>query len=337
MSVWIQEKYLKQISHRIEGFTDKGNHVFNIKCPICNDSQKKKNKKRGYFGIGRGELMYSCHNCGLGISFGTFLKQFDINIYKQYRVEEFKEKMAKDVNVSPITPRHTPETQKYIPDIFADLPLVSSLDTNSVAYQFCTSRKLPIDTFEFHYAENFIAWTTGHTDKFSAWKGKDHSRIVIPWRDREGKIIGYSARALDKLQEQKYYRIFVDDSVKEKWFGLDRLDESKQIYVVEGEIDSLMISNAIAVANGKLHTYLNPKAIFISDTDTRNPHIMRNVKNMIALGLKVCMLPDNLGGKDLNELVANKEYTSDDLIDIINENTFQGLEARLKFTEWSKC
>jgi hypothetical protein len=55
---------------------------------------------------------------------------------------------------------------------------------------------------------------------------------------------------------------------------------------------------------------------------------------MIDLGLKVCLLPENLPGKDLNELVKDAGFTSDKLLDIIYKNTFSGIEARLKFNNW---
>ena len=328
--LWIEEKYLKLISPRLVGFKPKRRNEWNCKCPLCGDS-KKKAKQRGYFYNKMGKLMFFCHNCNASMLFSTFLKDFDPNLYKQYNMEMFKEKMLSNVK---IIEKHIPETRKYIPNIFEDLPLVKNLDDKNVGRLFCMNRKLPFETFDFYYAENFIEWTLGNTDKFSEWKGLDHSRIVIPWYDRDSKIIGYSARALDNLQEQKYYRIFVDDSVKERYFGINRLDESKQIFVLEGEIDSLMIPNAIAVSNGKLHSYINKSAIYIPDADRRNKHICKNISNMIDLGLKVCLLPENLPGKDLNELVKDAGFTSDKLLDTIYKNTFSGIEARLKFNNW---
>ena len=123
----------------------------------------------------------------------------------------FKEKMDKDT-VLIVSEKHIPETRRYIPNIFEDLPLVKNLEPKHTAHYFCSRRCLPMEEFDFYYAENFLEWTREHTEKFATWRGPDHSRIVIPWHDRDGKIIGYSARALDNLQEQKYYRIFVDDA-----------------------------------------------------------------------------------------------------------------------------
>jgi hypothetical protein len=275
-------------------------------------------------------LLYYCQKCGASMKFGTFLKDFDSNLYKQFALEMFKNKNTIEPNRE--YEYKIPETKKYIPDIFSDLPLVRDLDENSDVYQFCQNRKLPINTFDFKFAENFINWTKGNTDKFKNWRGEDHPRLIIPWYDRQHKIIGYSARALDSLQEQKYYRIFVDETAKEHFFGLDRVDDSVEHYILEGEIDSLMIPNAIAVSNGKLHTYKHTNAVYIPDSDTRNKHIMKNVSDMIELGLQVCMLPTYLP-KDLNEVVQSG-LSQNEIMKIIKDNTFQGLSAMMHFLKW---
>lgn len=330
--LWIDEKYAKIISPRLKLFVDKGHHVYSFRCPLCGDSVTKSSKRRGFFHPVEGNLLYACHNCGVRLSFGSFLKTLDPNLFQQYNLEKFKEKMGVMHHDKPPIDFNLFKTKKYIPDIFKDLPLAKDV-TGKVA-EFCLARKLPVETFEFRYAESFISWASGNTDKFSAWKGVDHARLIIPWRDRSKHIIGYSARALDSSQEKKYFRIFVDDTAKERFFGLDRVDESKQIYVLEGEIDSLMIPNAIAVSNGKLHTYMNKDAVYIPDSDVRNPHIMKNVSDMIEKGLRVCMLPTDLP-KDLNEM-RQTGMTSDKILSVINNNTFKGLEAKLKFNSWKK-
>lgn len=329
MSLWLEETYLKQLGLRLEGFTEKGGHRWNLRCHYCGDSAKKKSKKRGYFFQKGGTLLYYCQNCGVSEKFSSFLYKFDYSLYKQYTLELFKENANKNDDVGHVLPV---ETRKYIPNIFSSLTLVKDLPQTNECRIEADKRKLPIQIFDFYYAPEFIKWSQGNSDKFKTWKGADHPRMVIPWRSRDGSIIGYSARALHKENDPKYYRIFINDT-KEHFFGLDRIDEKKQVYVLEGEIDSLMIPNGVAVANGKLQAYLNTSAIYIFDRDTRNSHIMKNVKLAIDLGLKVCLLPKTLQGKDLNEFVING-ITQKQLLKIIEENTFCGLEAMLRFSAW---
>jgi len=48
------------------------------------------------------------------------------------------------------------------------------------------------------------------------------------------------------------------------------------------------------------------------------------------------MFPDTVQEKDINEMVlAGRKI--EQVLEIINTNTFQGMEAQLKFINWRKC
>ncbi len=329
----LEEEYLRRISYKLQNFKAKGNHVYNFRCPICSDSEKKKNKARGYAFDKSGSLVIWCHNCNHEFrSIDKFLQHLDPLLYKEYVLEKFKHKQNMKINHSNPSPV---QTKKYIPNIFDGLDQIKDLDDAHPAKKYCIKRKIPIDKFEFYYVEKFIEWTWGNTDKFLSLKEKsfeEHERIIIPFRARDKHIVGYTARVLGEI-EPKYYRIFIDNDEKEKFFGIDRINNSKPILVVEGEIDSLFLDNCIAVSNGKLDAYPDKNAIKIPDIDRRNPHIMNGVKKLIDSGHKVCMLPEDLPGKDINEMIQ-QGLTQDQIQDIIMKNVYQGLEAQLKFNKW---
>ena len=67
--------FINQLSSSLEGFKSTGKNVFNFRCPICGDSAKKKNKKRGYLYQKNGKFWYCCHNCNVSKSFKNFLKE----------------------------------------------------------------------------------------------------------------------------------------------------------------------------------------------------------------------------------------------------------------------
>jgi hypothetical protein len=94
------------------------------------------------------------------------------------------------------------------------------------------------------------------------------------------------------------------------------------------------ISIAVAIGNASLHTY-ECDGTYIPDADVRNKEVMREVKKLISLGKKVCLLPAKGLWKDLNEAVQ-LGLTEQDLKIIIDKNTFSGLTAELKFIEWNK-
>ena len=88
---FVDVKYINLISLRLQKFKKIKNNLYNFRCPICGDSQRNKNKARGYLYQVKNNTNFKCHNCGLNISFNNFLKQVDINTHTQYTLEKFKE------------------------------------------------------------------------------------------------------------------------------------------------------------------------------------------------------------------------------------------------------
>ena len=84
MSIIIDRKYISQISSRLDRFAQKKDSLYNFRCPLCGDSKKNLNKARGFLYVGKRGFNYKCHNCGIGHTFGTFLKQIDDILFRKY-------------------------------------------------------------------------------------------------------------------------------------------------------------------------------------------------------------------------------------------------------------
>lgn len=61
---------------------------YNMACPICGDSKKHTNKKRGH--LYKKNLFYVCYNCGVKLPFTEFLKitQIDLDPESMYKIHE---------------------------------------------------------------------------------------------------------------------------------------------------------------------------------------------------------------------------------------------------------
>src|SRR5690606_3039446 len=81
----------------LERFKQKGDYLWNFRSPCCGDSKKSKSKARGYFYRKKDQIFYRCHNCGSGLSLGTFIKTLDPYLYQQYKLETFSEAPQKPV------------------------------------------------------------------------------------------------------------------------------------------------------------------------------------------------------------------------------------------------
>ena len=90
MSLSTDLKYFLLLTPRFEKYQRKSDYLFNVRCPICGDSQKNKSKMRGYVYRMKNDLRYKCHNCGAGMSVGNLIKHMDLNIHREYIMERYK-------------------------------------------------------------------------------------------------------------------------------------------------------------------------------------------------------------------------------------------------------
>ena len=162
----------------------------------------------------------------------------------------------------------------------------------------------------------------------------EHPRMVIPFRDSNGDIFAYQGRAFGK-EKPKYITIILDESVP-KIFGLDRVDTSRDIFVVEGSLDSLFINNCIAVAQSDLRVpQYKTNSVLIPDNEPRNRQIVTQLERAIDDGYRVVVWPDYVRQKDINDMVLSG-MDAVEIMDIIHTNTVSGLSAKARLQEWKK-
>jgi DNA primase len=163
--------------------------------------------------------------------------------------------------------------------------------------------------------------------------------MIIPYFTPAGKCFAYQGRAYGD-EDPKYFTIKVDET-EEKIYGLDRIDYGKRIFVVEGPIDSLFLPNAIAVSGSSFDTptirKLLANATIVMDNEPRNKEIVKQLEKYIESGYSVCMFPDTVKQKDINEMVLEGGLSPDEIIELLNTHTYTGMEAKLKFINWRKC
>ena len=319
----VDSKYIGLISSRLQKFKKVKTDLYNFRCPICGDSQKNKNKTRGYLYQVKNNTNFKCHNCGASMSFNNFLKTMDTTLHKQYTLEKFKEgHTGKNFVVeAPKLEFKKPVFKKSV-----DLPKAS---TNQVARKYLENRKLDPD--KFYYAEGFKRWTNTQKKTFDKI-GRDDPRIIIPMYDEEKQLIGFQGRALDK-SPNKYITIMIQEEAP-KIYGLETIDRKLPIYVVEGPFDSTFISNSVALcgSDGDLGYLKGSDIIFVYDNEPRNREIVRRIEGCIERNESVVIWPSNVTEKDINDMVL----AGHDVQSVLESNTYSGLEAKIKFNNWKK-
>lgn len=325
---WIDSKYSRLLSGRLERFK-KVHDNYNFRCPICSDSKKSKTKTRGWLLTKNGKTRFYCHNCGTSLTFQNFLKRVDINLYYDYVKESYLENRPEEKVV---------DDKKFVierPKFDIKLKRVSQLGTDHPVKKYVENRKIPP---EYHYliylAPRFKAWTESLVPGKFESLDHDEPRLIFPLWDEEKNFFGFQGRSFRKNSANKYITVLLDDR-KPKLFGLERVDFTKTVYVVEGPIDSLFIDNCLASCGGRLDSNVGQDAVLIYDNEPRSKHTVQKMERAIADGYSIVIWPDNLNEKDINDMILSGKSRAD-IKTIIHTNTVTGLEAQLRLTEWKR-
>ena len=319
----VDSKYIGLVSSRLQKFKRVKADLYNFRCPICGDSQKHKNKARGYFYQVKMNTNYKCHNCGASLSFNNFLKQIDSTLHKQYTMEKFKEgHTGKNFVVEePKFDFKKPTFKKKI-----DLPKASEVP---IAKKYLENRGL--NPTKFYFASKFKEWVNTKKQTFDTIR-RDESRIIIPMYDTERNLIGFQGRSLGP-NSVKYITVMLDDDAP-KIYGLDQIRGGSPVFVTEGPFDSTFIRNSIAMcgADADVNRWGISNPIWIYDNEPRNTEIVKRIQTSISSKQTVVIWPSNVPEKDINDMVMSGH----DVQKIVEENIYSGLEATIKFNNWKK-
>jgi len=319
---FVDTKYIGLISSRLQKFKKVKSNLYNFRCPICGDSQKNKNKARGYFYSVKNNTNFKCHNCGVNISFNNFLKKIDPVVYKQYTFEKFKDNHT---GRNFVTDEPTFVFEKPVFKTKIVLPLCSEVERGK---SYLEARG--IDPKKFYFAEKFKEFVNSIKHTF-ADTDIEESRIIIPLYYKK-ELIGFQGRALNS-KSIKYITVMLDDDAP-KIYGLDTIRTDAPVYVTEGPFDSTFIPNAIAMcgADADISKWGISDPVWIYDNEPRNREITNRISRTIDAGEKVVIWPSHIEEKDINDMVLSGL----DAKSIVESNIYSGLEAKLKFTTWKK-
>lgn len=341
---WLEHKYINLLSSKLDKFKRKTSTLYNFRCPICNDSDTNKQKARGYIYEKKGKMSFHCHNCGASASINNFIRQVDNTLYNEMRMESLAEKASTDTKKTEldefVSKMKKPVFLKTGP--LKRLKKISQLNHNHPLKQYVAGRKIPNQ----YHAKMFLCPKFLHfvneliPDKFEPKALKyDQPRLLIPFFNQEKNMHALQGRALDKNKNTTKYITIVLDENTPKIYGLDTVDPSEKVYCVEGPIDSMFIPNCVASAGGDVSAvgeeFRDSDLVIIYDNEPRSHETINKIQKAIDKGLSVCIFPDNVVHKDINDMVmcGNSPEAIKKLID---ENTFKSLTAKLRLSNWRK-
>lgn len=346
--IHLDRRYLLLISNKLRNFKEKRTNLFNCSCPICGDSQYNPLKARGYFYESKRGLRYKCHNCGINISFHQLLKQIDTGKYKEYVLEKFKENKTKSI-ISPkikIEKNDNLVNSKLSYNSFCTS--IKELPDEHYAKIYVKSRKIPEHRWnEIYYVEDFKKYMDNVFPEHQKDLIENDPRLIWFLTDLHGKITHVCGRGLKTDNKLRYIKAKISKSEDQKIFGFNNIKHFDPLYVVEGEIDSMFLSNAVSPGDSSLELAANSlyerfkpyystiNIVLVWDNEPRNKEIVRQLELAIKNGHQVVIWSENIRGKDINEMILNGHIINE-IEMIMKNNTYSGISAELVFSKWRK-
>ena len=337
MSISVDSTYIGMMGNRLELFRSLGgvNKLYNFRCPICGDSSKNAFKRRAYFYVNDSQEGYNfrCHNCEASHSLYRFIELKFPDYLKQYKMDSFIHGGNKTGRSGDVLEAAIPMAKKEV--VLDGVVPLDFLPENHPAVRYILrDRQLPRHLLDkFLHVEKYVEWLSETTKEELHYK--EHSRILIPFTDETGRIYRYIARSYDVDIASKY--LYTDIDTGSSFYNWYHVDKEKLVYVVEGAIDAMLLPNAIAIGNAKysrgdfdaLKNY-----VIVPDNEPRNPHVVKSIEKAIHANHPICLWPSYIG-KDINDILKNG-VSIDAMVSMIQENTYSGVLARLKFNSWKR-
>lgn len=352
---YVDYKYLRFLSSRLDKFKDNGNHVYSFRCPICGDSQKDKRKTRGYllYDGQKGNVRFFCHNCGASSSFSSFLKNIAPDLYGPYKIEMFGKALGskKEPSVDEKFKATSTDVKQTFGNPLSGCHKLSKCpETLNMVKEYAEWRQIPLERFDKIYAAKNASVLTAKLDKYKDHKFPDVPVLVIPFFTKDGSYSYIQCRVADRDFDEdfRFITLQIDDE-NPKLYGLDSVNWNNPVYVLEGPIDATLVDNGVANAGASSSSSFvvqqiqksgNPisNVCMLFDNDyKKNAQILDHVKKCVDGGFSVVLFDSEFDGiKDVDEAVMHHGWTRKEVNDYVRRRTFSGLRAKLELSTIGK-
>lgn len=294
-----------------------------VRCPICGDSKKSRNKARMHLYIRNGKALVNCFNeCSCtNKTVYKFLKDYYPNLLENYKQETFgnRIKEIKELDFSGGVGFELIDTPEEKPKTLFDLS--QYFEKSERVYDYIESRGLD---WSPALGEVYLGKKITLNGKF--YNIDDF--IVIPLYCGD-KWYGFYSRS---MKEHRFQTFIIDEGFK--LWNFYNIDKSKTIYVFEGIFDALSvynsgITNVVAClgATPPLSLLDGLDVVFCFDNDRTG--YLNSIK-YLKKGFKVLCYPENIKEKDMNEILK----AGVNVKDLILNNQVSGILGEIKIKKF---
>jgi hypothetical protein len=271
---------------------------------------------------------------------GLLIKQLDMTLYREYCLEKFRPEFSK---TSVIIPLPVPPKVGTTAERFLMAERCDALPDDHECVKYLHRRCLPQTAWSrLYYTEHYKQFL----DEIFPGHGKavqDDARLIIPYRDIRGTIQAVSGRVLVTSSSKLRYVTVRDASLQDITklvFGIEQVNQSACVYLTEGPLDSLFITNAVASGDANLigaaERLSSQQMVLIYDNEPRNADIVGQMERALKQGYRVVIWPTTTKGKDINEMILNGA-TQTEIKSVIDSSVVSGIVGLTKLVFWKKC
>ena len=354
----LNSKFARDSFHKrqIDHYSDR----INFACPFCGDSLRDPRKKR--FNIYLNSLSCHCFNCNHHSGINSFLKQFDEELSLEdkiqvHEIQQTSKKFEKRLSNNQSSFAFQLLDKLAIPKsvLFSMLKLITPYKSKECS-DYLNSRCISIKQWK-HFAYN------EKSKELYILNINSNDRVIgmqIRQLDPNSKKSRYLTRSLSKIYSDIFSKdisiliarllktmengdkyIMEEDGVENIQANLDRLsglfnimnvDMSIPLTIVEGPIDSLCISNAIALQGAtKLNNYFDDLKMvrFLFDNDKIGKvHTLNKLKTnkrvfLWSLYIKKMYIKDKV--KDINDIIRLKKFDKEVYESCFSDDEFDAM------------
>ena len=340
----LNNKFKKDSFHKrqIDHYSDR----INFACPFCGDSLRDPRKKR--FNIYLNSLSCHCFNCNHHSGINSFLKQFNEELCMEdkiqvHEIQQSTKKFERRISNNQSSFSFQLLDKLAIPkSILFDMLKLTTPYKSKECSDYLNSRNINIKQWKyFAYNEK--------SKELYILNINSNDRIIgmqIRQLDPNSKKARYLTRSLSKIYSNIFNKdlsilierllksmengekyITEEDGIENILANLDRLsglfnimnvDMSSPLTIVEGPIDSLCISNAIALQGAtKLNNYFdelkNVRFLFDNDKIGKEHTLnkLKTNKKVFLWGMYIKKMNIKTKVKDINDIINLKLFNNE--------------------------
>ena len=285
-------------------------------CPTCHEGKSWGVKHRLFYTPSLGLL--HCHNCNRSWPALKWMMEVSGKTFAQIKSEFGNYDYINSSIYIPTEPVAQKPVQQSKPTYDLPFGTVSIMDKRQLAYYGMD----PLFEKAIQYVKRRRLDTCYNKVDYGFTKRDyvHHNRLVIPFKDFNGKIVFYQTRQIGlETDDPNAPKYLSQDGAQKSVFGIDHIDpEIRNIYITEGPIDSCFIPNGVSLAGliytdfqlEQLSRFFLFEKIWVLDNDFRkNPEVLKKYIELIKRGERVFIWPHAFDKyKDINDVCVDRGW-----------------------------